>query len=263
MWRSRRCGGAHDAGPRHGRPRLPAAIAACLDISTVVTDRQGRLLRAFALPKGMWRLPVTADQVDPKFIRLLTVYEDKRFASHHGVDPLALLRSFGQAIIHGRIVSGGSTLTMQLARLIEGAARAHAPCQAEAGGARFRSSGGSTSAKSSISICCVRPMAAMSRNPRRRLDLVRQGAAELTLAEAALLVIPCHRRRRPDRDGGAAQRSRKRVLDRALAAGLIDAGDRAQAMAQPIPAARRQLPFMLPISPRRRSGGRRWRRRIS
>ena len=104
----------------------------------------------------------------------------------------------------------------------------------------------------------------MSRNPRRRLDLVRQGAAELTLAEAALLVaLPQLLARRPDRDGGAAQRSRKRVLDRALAAGLIDAGDRAQAMAQPIPAARRQLPFMLPISPRRRSGGRRWRRRIS
>ena len=103
-----------DLADRAFPPPLPKAA----DLSTVVTDRQGRLLRAFALPEGMWRLPVTADEVDPKFIRLLLAYEDKRFESHHGVDPLAMLRAVGQAATRGAIVSGGSTLTMQLARLL-------------------------------------------------------------------------------------------------------------------------------------------------
>ena len=104
-----------DLADRAFPPPLPKAA----DLSTVVTDRQGRLLRAFALPEGMWRLPVTADEVDPKFIRLLLAYEDKRFESHHGVDPLAMLRAAGQRPRAARIVSGGSTLSMQLARLIE------------------------------------------------------------------------------------------------------------------------------------------------
>ena len=88
-----------------------------------MTDRQGRLLRAFALPEGMWRLPVTADEVDPQFVRMLLAYEDKRFESHHGVDPLAMLRAVGQAATRGAIVSGGSTLTMQLARLLDATPR--------------------------------------------------------------------------------------------------------------------------------------------
>src|SRR5262249_59175771 len=50
---------------------------------------------------------------------LLLAYEDKRFRSHHGVDPLALGRAMAQLVTHGRIVSGASTITMQVARLLE------------------------------------------------------------------------------------------------------------------------------------------------
>lgn len=231
-----------DMADRAFPPPLPLAS----DISTVVTDRQGRLLRAFALPKGMWRLPVTADQVDPKFIRLLTAYEDKRFASHHGVDPLALLRSFGQAIIHGRIVSGGSTLTMQLARLIEGP-------QGRTLLAKLKQVARALQIERRLDKRQILDLYLLRAPYGGNVEGIRAAALtwfgkeplKLTLAEAALLVaLPqLPERRRPDRDGGAAQRSRKRVLDRALAAGLIDAGDRALAMAQPIPAARRQLPI--------------------
>ena len=62
---------------------------------------------------------MTVADVDPRFLAMLIAYEDKRFRSHHGIDPLALLRAAWQAIRNGRIVSGGSTLTMQVARLLE------------------------------------------------------------------------------------------------------------------------------------------------
>ena len=89
-------------------------------ISQEVVDRNGVLLRAYTVEDGRWRLGVDGGQVDPFFIALLLDYEDKRFYQHHGVDPLALLRAVGQAVWKGQVVSGGSTLTMQVARLLEG-----------------------------------------------------------------------------------------------------------------------------------------------
>ena len=82
-------------------------------------DRNGHLLRAYATNDGRWRLPATTADVDPRFFDVLFAYEDKRFRSHHGVDPLALARAAGQLLYSGRIRSGGSTLTMQVARLLE------------------------------------------------------------------------------------------------------------------------------------------------
>jgi penicillin-binding protein 1C len=231
-----------DLADRAFPPPLPSAS----DVSTVVSDRQGRLLRAFALPKGLWRLPVTADQVDAKFIQLLMAYEDKRFQTHRGVDPLAMLRALGQALTRGEIVSGGSTLTMQLARLLEGP------------------QGHTLLAKARQ---MVRALQIERRLDKRQiLDLylthapyggnvegIRAAALtwfgkeplRLTLAEAALLVaLPqLPERRRPDRDAAQAFGSRNRVLARALAAGVIDADDCARAMAQPIPPVRQQLPI--------------------
>ena len=83
-------------------------------------DRDGRLLRPFARRDGplapAGRRP---GDVDPRFLAMLKAYEDGRFDDHPGVDPLALLRAGGQLLRSGRIVSGGSTLTMQVARLLE------------------------------------------------------------------------------------------------------------------------------------------------
>ena len=87
--------------------------------SREVVDRDGQLLRVFATPQGRWRLAARASDVDRQFVRMLVAYEDRRFFEHSGVDPLAMLRAFGQFVTHGRIVSGGSTLSMQVARLIE------------------------------------------------------------------------------------------------------------------------------------------------
>jgi penicillin-binding protein 1C len=132
------------SGRRRGRVRglvLAAALVACLapglalwryvehlgplDLtaaesrSTVVLDREGRLLRPFATPEGRWRLPVDATDVDPRYLAMLKAYEDARFDRHVGIDPLALLRAAMQFARRGEVVSGGSTLTMQVARLLE------------------------------------------------------------------------------------------------------------------------------------------------
>ncbi|KKL22302.1 hypothetical protein LCGC14_2436780, partial [marine sediment metagenome] len=94
-------------------PRLNIAT------STEVLDRDGGLLRAFQIADGRWRLKAGPSDVDPLYIAMLLAFEDKRFADHGGVDPLAVLRAAGQAVTAGRFVSGASTLTMQVDRLLE------------------------------------------------------------------------------------------------------------------------------------------------
>src|SRR5262249_37415774 len=97
----------------------PAPTGAETDHSTLVVCREGRVLRAYRTLEGRWRLPTTVEDVDPRFFALLFAYEDKRFRSHLGVDPAALARAALQLFRNGHIISGGSTLTMQVARLIE------------------------------------------------------------------------------------------------------------------------------------------------
>ncbi|MFM1680368.1 penicillin-binding protein 1C [Aeromonas salmonicida] len=85
----------------------------------VVLDMKGRPLRAFADTSGVWRYPVTLEQVSPRYIEALLGYEDRHFWRHPGVNPVAMVRGVWQWLRYGRAVSGGSTLTMQVARLIE------------------------------------------------------------------------------------------------------------------------------------------------
>ncbi len=93
----------------------PLPLAQAKQVSTTVVDRNGKLLRAYAMPDGRWRLPVDAGKgVDPGYLKLLLAYEDRRFYTHAGVDPLALGRAALQLLMRGHIVSGGSTITMQL-----------------------------------------------------------------------------------------------------------------------------------------------------
>lgn len=90
-----------------------------VETSVEVRDRNGALMRVFPVEDGRVRLAQSLDQVDADFIDMLIAYEDKRFFSHNGVDLLAALRAAGQAVVAGEVVSGGSTLTMQVARLLE------------------------------------------------------------------------------------------------------------------------------------------------
>ena len=90
-----------------------------IDTSVEVVDRDGKLLRAYTVDDGLWRMGSGLEAVDPGYIDMLVAYEDGRFWSHAGVDPWAVVRAVGQAVWHGEVISGGSTLTMQVARLLE------------------------------------------------------------------------------------------------------------------------------------------------
>lgn len=89
----------------------------------VILAANGEPLRAFADENGVWRYPVTPDQVSPRYIEALLGYEDRWFYYHPGVNPLALTRAGIQWLKTGHVVSGGSTLTMQVARLRRPVAR--------------------------------------------------------------------------------------------------------------------------------------------
>lgn len=88
-------------------------------VSTIVTDREGRPLRAFPVEDGRWRIAADLETIDPAFVDALIAVEDKRFFRHLGVDPLAIARALRSALLTGEITSGASTLTMQTARLLE------------------------------------------------------------------------------------------------------------------------------------------------
>src|SRR5271156_4776702 len=111
--------GASFAWKRYPASLGPLDLAASREGSTIVVDRDGRLLRPFTLPDGRWRLPATMHDVDPRYVAMLVAFEDGRFYSHDGVDLRALVRAGAQWLMRGHVVSGGSTLPMQVARLIE------------------------------------------------------------------------------------------------------------------------------------------------
>ena len=87
--------------------------------STLLYSSEGNLLGARIAPDGQWRFPAT-DSLPDKFITCLTTYEDRYFFYHPGVDPAAILRAVYLNVRYHRVISGGSTLTMQLARLARG-----------------------------------------------------------------------------------------------------------------------------------------------
>lgn len=87
--------------------------------SHLVVDRNGEPLRAFADEQGVWRYPTKFDKVSKNYIEALINYEDRSYWDHHGVNPFALVRAFYQFVVNQRAISGGSTLTMQVARILE------------------------------------------------------------------------------------------------------------------------------------------------
>jgi penicillin-binding protein 1C len=87
--------------------------------SSVVLDRSGALLSARAATDGQWRFP-EAHSVPDKFERALVHFEDRRFRRHLGIDPLAVGRALHMNLTRGEVVSGASTLSMQVIRLSRG-----------------------------------------------------------------------------------------------------------------------------------------------
>ncbi|MFG6340779.1 MAG: penicillin-binding protein 1C [Alistipes sp.] len=95
---------------------LPSDLFEKVPCSTVVTDRHGELLGARVADDGQWRFPL-CDTLPEKFVRALIEFEDRTFYDHPGVSLRALVRATMQNLRCRRVVSGGSTLTMQVIRL--------------------------------------------------------------------------------------------------------------------------------------------------
>lgn len=223
---------------------LPPLVS---ETSATVIDRNGRLLRAFTVADGRWRLPVRSGAVDPLYAAMLIAHEDRRFHRHHGVDPLALIRAAGQAVRHFRIVSGGSTLTMQVARLLtERPTRALSDkiAQIRLALALERR----LSKEALLQVYFERAPFGGNLEGVRAASLSYFGKEpkRLTPAEAALLVaLPQSPEiRRPDRFAGRARLARDRVLKRAAENGIIS-GDAAQAaLSERVPNRRRPFPIL-------------------
>jgi len=98
---------------------FPLPLPPARDASTLVTAADGTPLRAFADRDGVWRYPADAGTVSPLYLQALLGYEDRAFHRHPGINPWALLRAAGQWLRNGHVVSGGSTLTMQVARILD------------------------------------------------------------------------------------------------------------------------------------------------
>ncbi|HHR6078289.1 TPA: peptidoglycan glycosyltransferase PbpC [Providencia alcalifaciens] len=90
-----------------------------IEMARTVVAGDGTPLWRFADKDGIWRFPVKLDEVSPEYIDALLTYEDRHFYQHPGVNPFSLMRAAGQLVSSGRIVSGGSTISMQVARLID------------------------------------------------------------------------------------------------------------------------------------------------
>jgi penicillin-binding protein 1C len=218
------------------------------DASVLVLASDGSILRGFLTSGGKWRLPIEPDRVDPLYLRMLVAAEDARFASHPGVDLFAVLRASAQFALSGHIVSGASTLTMQVARLLEPHPRSLPAKLAE----------------------IEKALALERRLPKDRvlglylalapfggnLEGVRAASlayfgkepTRLSAAECALLVaIPrSPERLRPDRHPQAARAGRDRILLRMAEAGVIAPVALAEARTEDVPRVRLTMPFRAP-----------------
>ena len=225
----------------------PVPLGESLAYSTLVVDARGKLLRPFITRDGYWRLPVTADEVDPRFLAMLIAYEDKRFFSHGGVDPRALLRAVWQALRHGRIVSGGSTLTMQVARLLEPRPRRSLRDKL-AEMIRARQIEQRLSKRQILDLyLALAPYGGNIEGTRAAaLAYFGKEPKRLSTAEAALLVaLPqAPEARRPDRNPKAAAAARNRVIARLAGDGLINADQAAAAAAEEAPQGRLAFPLL-------------------
>ncbi|WP_283780630.1 peptidoglycan glycosyltransferase PbpC [Pseudomonas sp. PIA16] len=223
------------------------------DLARVVLAEDGTPLWRFADADGVWRYPVSVDQVSPYYLEALLTYEDRWFYQHPGVNPFALARAAWLNVSGGRVVSGGSTLSMQVARLLDPHSRTlggklrqlwrtlqlewHLPKQQILEIYLNRAPFGGT----------LQGVAAAS------WAYLGKPPSQLTRAEAATLaVLPqAPSRLRPDRHPGRAQKARDKVLRRLDDYQVWPHVAIQEALEEPLLLAPRQEPALAPLLARR------------
>ncbi len=206
---------------------FPPDLRRFTETSPVLLAKDGSALNVATTRDGKWRLATRPEVVDPHYVEMLLAAEDQRFRDHHGVDPLALGRAAWQMARTGRIVSGGSTLTMQVARLLEPHRRSwlgklHDIIRAGQLEERYD--------KDQIlgMYLTLAPFGGNVEGVRAAaLDWFGHEPDRLTAGEAAILVALPQRPAalRPDRHPEAARQAAERVLDRLVTEARIPAGD--------------------------------------
>ncbi|HEX8594638.1 MAG TPA: peptidoglycan glycosyltransferase PbpC [Pseudomonas sp.] len=223
------------------------------DLARVVLAEDGTPLWRFADANGVWRYPVSIRQVSPYYIEALLTYEDRWFYSHPGINPLALGRAAWQNLLGARVVSGGSTLSMQVARLLDPHSRTlpgkvrqlwrtlqlewHLSKDEILGIYLNRAPFGGT-----LQGVAAASWAYLGKSPQ-----------QLTRAEAAMLaVLPqAPSRLRPDRHPQRAQAARDKVLQRLAQFQVWPQPAVNEALEEPLLLAPRQEPSLAPLLARR------------
>ncbi|HYF09462.1 MAG TPA: transglycosylase domain-containing protein, partial [Acetobacteraceae bacterium] len=228
---------------------FPPDLSRLTTTGVEVLDRDGRTLSVLPAPGGTWRLRTTTADVPPHLLDLLIAAEDRRFRWHAGVDPVALARAAAQWIRTGRVVSGGSTLTMQAARLLEPRSRTLRSKIIEI--ARAIQLEARFSKEDILGIwLTLAPQGGNIEGMRAgALAWFGRPAARLEPAESALLIALARRPAalRPDRHAEAARAARDGVLThRAGPHARLTAEDVALAAAAPVPNRRLAPPRLAP-----------------
>ncbi|HET9643168.1 MAG TPA: transglycosylase domain-containing protein, partial [Burkholderiaceae bacterium] len=195
------------------------------DRGTVVLARDGTPLRTWPGTDGVWRHSVTPEEVSPLYLDALLAYEDRWFYWHPGVNPFALGRASWQWLRQGRVVSGGSTLTMQVARMLD----PPAPLERRTLKAKLRQLLRALQLELRLSKREIlmlyldhAPMGGIVEGVEMASRAyLGKSSRDLGVAEAALLAgLPqSPSRLRPDRAPDAARAARDKVLDRMVRLG--------------------------------------------
>ncbi|MGK3114294.1 peptidoglycan glycosyltransferase PbpC [Candidatus Pantoea formicae] len=219
----------------------------------VVVAEDGTPLWRFADKQGVWRYPVTLDEVSPDYIQALLTYEDRWFWHHPGINPMAIVRAIGQNLLHHGIVSGGSTLTMQVARLIDPQPRTLTGKVIQAW--RALQLEWHLSKREILTLYLNRAPFGGTVEGIGAASWMWLGKppSQLTKGEAALLaVLPqAPSRLRPDRWPQRAEAARNKVLDRLAEYQVWSAQDVADIKQETVWLPPRQTPQMAPLLARR------------
>ncbi|MBC8185946.1 penicillin-binding protein 1C [candidate division KSB1 bacterium] len=216
--------------------------------STIILDKDSKMLRVTLAADEMWRIPIKTGDISPALKKAVLAYEDRHFYYHFGVNPIAIFRAMIANCKAGKIVQGGSTITMQMARLIEPKPR---------------------TVKNKL-IEIFRAFQLELRYSKKEIltfyfnlapyggNIVGVGAASylyfnkdpkhLSLGECCLLAaIPnSPNKLRPDLNIEAAKKARLKVLKLLLNQTKISVGKKIEAQSEPLPNKRFPLPFEIP-----------------
>ncbi|NIG21822.1 peptidoglycan glycosyltransferase PbpC [Pantoea sp. Al-1710] len=219
----------------------------------VVVAEDGTPLWRFADKQGVWRYSVTLEEVSPDYIQALLTYEDRWFWHHPGINPMAIVRAIGQNLLHHGIVSGGSTLTMQVARLIDPQPRTLRGKVVQAW--RALQLEWHLSKRDILTLYLNRAPFGGTVEGIGAASWMWLGKppSQLTKGEAALLaVLPqAPSRLRPDRWPQRAEAARNKVLDRLAEYHVWSAQDVADIKQEAVWLPPRQTPQMAPLLARR------------